>query len=404
MVCPKCGSENKEESLFCNNCGAELSQNNKKQGNQLINIIVKIKSFSNKKKSIIACSVLVIIICMVTGIIYFNNPISKFKSDIKNNKQAEAVKIYDDKIRGNFDRENNINIFLKDEITKIEKLFVNDEIDYVKVNSKLKIIKETGLVSSEVNNSITKTNNLNNSRIAFEKGEEFIKNKDFINAIKEYKSVISDDKNYESAKVQIKNNEKQYKNQVLKSVENFANNKEYEKVVGVLSEAITILPNDTDLTAKTSVYEKLEATKVEAERKQKMEGFIRKQEVDVLSCNVVSDYFNLNDEAKVIVKNKTNKVIKKYSVGILMYDSNGYPLESGTLAGENQLFQGKVDSANIQPGQSFGEDYVWNLYTDYGTINKIIACVIEVEYYDGSKWTNDYYDYWKEEHLGKQLK
>jgi len=63
-----------------------------------------------------------------------------------------------------------------------------------------------------------------------------------------------------------------------------------------------------------------------------------------------------------------------------------------------------VDSANIQPGQSFGEDYVWNLYTDYGTINKIIACVIGVEYYDGSKWTNDYYDSWKEEHLGKQLK
>jgi len=87
-----------------------------------------------------------------------------------------------------------------------------------------------------------------------------------------------------------------------------------------------------------------------------------------------------------------------------MYDQNGYPLKSGILAGETELVKGDAESVNIQPGQSFGSNSAWNLDTNYGTVKKISACVLDVEYYDGSTWTNDYYSYWQEEYQGKPYK
>jgi hypothetical protein len=118
----------------------------------------------------------------------------------------------------------------------------------------------------------------------------------------------------------------------------------------------------------------------------------------------VPDYFSINDQAQVIVKNNTQKVVKNFTVGILMYDSNGYPVKSGIIAGESELFRGQAEAVNIQPGQSFGSENVWNLYTDFGTVSKLNACVKNVEYFDGSSWTNEYFDYWQEEHLGKPYK
>jgi hypothetical protein len=87
-----------------------------------------------------------------------------------------------------------------------------------------------------------------------------------------------------------------------------------------------------------------------------------------------------------------------------MYDNNGYPLKSGIIAGENELFSGQAEAVNIQPGQSFGSGSAWNLYTDYGSVGKLNACVVSVDYYDGSTWTNDYYSVWQEEYQGKPYK
>ena len=54
---------------------------------------------------------------------------------------------------------------------------------------------------------------------------------------------------------------------------------------------------------------------------------------------------------------------------------------------------------NIQPGMTYGSDSGWRISDDdTPEAKQFLACVKEVEYYDGSKWVNPYYDYWVEEY------
>ncbi|WP_139314608.1 zinc-ribbon domain-containing protein, partial [Desulfosporosinus metallidurans] len=122
MICSKCGAENSEDSVFCNKCAANLSG--------VIEQEHKPKWFSNRRNIILSCSILVIGILVVVGIISFNNPVSVFKSNINNNKYVEATKTYDEKIKGNTDKEKSVNTFLKDDIAEIQKSFSESKIDY----------------------------------------------------------------------------------------------------------------------------------------------------------------------------------------------------------------------------------------------------------------------------------
>jgi tetratricopeptide (TPR) repeat protein len=396
MLCSKCGTENSEDSLFCHKCGAPLSK--------VIERGRKPTRFNNKVKIILGSVILIAGIIIGTGVVGYNNPVSEFKRNISSNQEEEAVTVYNEKIKGDTEKETKVYTFLKDEIAEIQKSYFDEKIDYTSAKTRLDTIKKTQLASSEVDSALNKMDKLYFSRLAFKKAEEFFKNKDLENALIEYQKVIKEDKNYGSAQEQIANNEKEYKNLVLKDVEESANKKEYGKAVRLLTEALTVFPKDADFIAKQEVYQKAEEEKIATERKQQLEDLKAKQELAVNSTKVVPDFFSLYDQGQVIVKNMTNKVIKKFTVGMLLYDQNGYPLKSGILAGESELVKGEAESVNIQPGQSFGSDSAWNLDRDYGTVKKIIACVVDVEYYDGSTWTNDYYSYWQEEYQGKPYK
>lgn len=100
----------------------------------------------------------------------------------------------------------------------------------------------------------------------------------------------------------------------------------------------------------------------------------------------VEESFIYND-GYVVVKNMSDKVVKNFSVGILMFDKNGYPINDKYSNTNSKV--GKSDTPNIQPNGVFGRNHYW--YID-GEAYKIKACVIEAEFYDGTTWYNEYYD------------
>lgn len=406
MLCKKCGHENEEIAQFCNSCGAKL---NKKDRNYIQNFKEKIKGFDKRKKYwIIAGSIIVVI--LIVGIILFSNPILKFEMAVKSNSLGKATTVFNENIKGNKNYEDKANIFLKGEISNIEKEFKNESIAYDKAKNKLDNIKGLGIASLEVNDAIKEIDNLNDSRTAFNKAEDYLKVEDYVNAIKQYTNVIKEDKNYDNAQKKIEENKDKYKNKVLEEAEKYSQNNEYDNAVSLLSETDAILKNDNDIIIKLSDYRKKLNEIREKEKQEKMSKAQTEQLLVVDSCRISEQSSQWKalypDMLQAFVTNKSDKTVKNMNVGFLAYDSNGYPLKIKTqfsYSGGNFEFTGNADNINLVSGAQFGASVGWKLDEKHG-ISTIKACVKDATFYDGTTWNNPYYQYWIEQYKEKQIK
>ena len=177
---------------------------------------------------------------------------------------------------------------------------------------------------SEVSSAKSEINSLNDSRTAFKKGKEFLNSKNYKEALSELKKVIKEDENYDKAQELISSSIKDYKTVILGEAETAANSNDYDKALTLLNEALILIPNDSDISAKKAIYEKLNEEKKAAERKKKMEELKNNQEVSVENISTFVDW--LDDTYISILKNNTNKVVKNI-VGWMGFDKYGYPVK-----------------------------------------------------------------------------
>jgi tetratricopeptide (TPR) repeat protein len=415
MKCEKCGQENQDNAKFCNSCGKTLSESSDSIKSNIFKEKIKLISdrlgTANKKKRIIILSASLVCCILLIGIVVVvSNPMLKFNSAVKSSDSAKATTIYNNKIKGDKQKEAKVEASLKEQITKNEEAFNNGKIKYDEAKEKLNNLKQIGVITQEIDNSLKQLDRLNNSKIAFSKAEEYLKQNDYVNAIKEYNLVISDDKNYEKANKQIEDNKSKYKENALNDAQKNADNNDYDKAVLVLNEATSILKDDNDIVAKLSVYTtKLQQIKAQEEEKNR-ENAKTKQLVVVDSAKVIeqsSRYKTLYpDMVQVVITNKANETVKNMEVSCLAYDSNGYPLKIKSfpnISGGNYELNGKADNINVTSGSQYGSNSGWNLEEGHG-ISTVKACVKKAIFYDGTTWSNPYYDYWIKEYKEKQLK
>lgn len=354
------------------------------------------KNFFSKKNIIIIvsiiCIIFILLIASIISISYFTNPVRKFKSNLEAMNIETANEIYSDTTKYN-DKKNMENA-LNNELNKMLNDFADEKIDYEKIKEKFESLKQLSKLSGKVDKAINDLEELKKSKDYFEKANE-MEQTDLFESYKNYAKVNEkDSNNYKVAQKFIKDNTNNIKDTVINDVEKLINDNNYIEAKEKLSALSEIIKNDTTITDKLNEIE-------EKATKQKIEKDKNEQEVTVESAKTHTEWYSDSiSGVRVIVKNNTNKVVKDFIVGVLAYDENNYPLN---ISSNDFLFLGQGKAVNIQPSQTYGNDQYFSIYYNEEKMKNVIACVKSVEYYDGSKWENPYYEYWLEEYKGKPL-
>jgi tetratricopeptide (TPR) repeat protein len=306
---------------------------------------------------------------------------------------TEAIQVYNSKISEDVNNENKIKNKITKNMNQIKEDFTSNKINYSDATSKIKKYSNLSLVSSDFMAANKYIDELNNSRGAFIKAAEYENNNDSYNAVQEYQKVIEQDQNYIKAQNKIKSLSVSYKAKLLADVETLVKKQNYSDAISKLEQALNILHNDTDLTVRIN---QLSIKKQEIGAKEeavKIQNLKNNQKLVVTSARAYDDGYSIVlRKATVIVKNVSDKVVKNYEIGILMFDDNGYPVDvEFSFEGEGNLFKAYGQSANILSGQSYGN----NRYLDIAdNTTKIKACIISVDFTDGTTWENEYFNYW----------
>ena len=419
IICSRCKTENNESSKFCCQCGNDLTINVDAPANEDLKSLAdslneqavhtekqpfnlnktlsefpkkiwgwlkKSIFFRKKKNTIITFSSALLIALLVFGIL--NSGYIAFTAAYNMGKYDAAKSIQGWSFNSNGVK-SNIEKFVISKMESYYDDFSAEKITYEEANEKFDIAKDFTSNKDAKN----KADKLHTSRTSYVKAEEYEKNGDTFNAVIEYLKVIEEDKNYNTAKEKIEKNKPSVKQQAISQMDNCAAVNDFNTGLKIVSNMEKIFTNDSDINRYKTDFE----NRKEAHRIQELKD---NQKVKVIKAYAYNDgYYSIFRKATVVVQNCSSQVLKEYTVGILQFDSNGYPVEvEYSYQGDNNCFMGRGQSANVQPGGTYGGNRYWNI-ADNAT--KVKACVKTAEFYDGGTWTNPYYEHWLETEKGR---
>lgn len=417
VICSRCKTENNESSKFCCQCGNDLTINVDAPANEDLKSLAdslneqavhtekqpfnlnkalsefpkkiggwlkKSIFFRKKKNTIITFSSVLLIALLVFGI--FNSGYIAFTAAYNMGKYDAAKSIQGWSFNSNGVK-SNIEKFVISKTESYYDDFSVEKITYEEANEKFDIAKDF-TSNKEAKN---KADKLQTSRTSYAKAEEYEKNGDTFNAVMEYLKVIEEDKNFNSAKEKIEKNKPSVKQQAISRMDDCATVNDFNTGLKIVSDMEKIFSNDSDINNYKKDFEE----RKEAHRIQELKD---NQKVKVLSASTFNDgYYIVIRKGNAIIQNCSDKVLKEATIVFLMFDSNGYPVDADySMYAENGVentHRGGTGSINLQPGNTFGRGYGWDI-PDNAT--RVKACVKTAEFYDGGTWTNPYFEHWLE--------
>lgn len=425
MICPKCQKELPEDSLFCSGCGYSFKGEEK--------LAVKIK-----KIIIGGVIALIALIVIAFGGLFINKQIQSnkrlegFKELVEAENYKEALTYYEDngidnlfirkadkysqeqyeEAEANENEDKKLAIFnasllpndyvaqieekIAGEIEELQNSYVAEKIEYRVVKSKCDIYAKykSDSVSTKAKDVNDYSKSLDDSRNAYKSGMEAVEAKDYEKALDNLSKVIEEDSNYDSAQAKIPEVVELYKTEVMGNVDKQVESNNYAAAITSL-ESLNKYCSDSDVSSKLTVVKSQKETYEEEQEKLKIEGYKNSQQVEVTSTRVYNGgYYITLMRAEVKIRNNSDKVAKDVSFGLLLFDSNGYPVDvewtmyQGTHSNELNC---EFNSCNVTSGGSFGGDRYYDVPDN---CHKAKACVKKVTYTDGTIWKNPYYEYW----------
>ena len=353
------------------------------------------KEIKNKKRIVIAViisiMVLVVILCAIV-LKHSNSMINKFKSNLENNNISNLHDIYVS--TENYNEKKELNKIFEKKLNSILDEYIKNINDYDKTLELINNYEDSNILTSLIEKTKENLEKIKNSKEEFSKGQDYEENGDIVNAILSYSKVSElDEINYKEAQKYINKNKENIKNDILLEVDELIYKEDYITAKQKLNDLLLIVSDN-------NIQKKLDEIEDKA-KEQEIKKYMSEQEIIVESAEKFKEWYSDTISGiKVIVKNNTEKVVKNYVVGILAYDKNGYPLK---IEYNNYVSSCKFDGANIQPGQTYGQEKYCNIIYENEKIESALACVEKAEYYDGSTWENPYYEYWLNQYKEKPL-
>lgn len=353
----------------------------------------KTKNFLNKKTIIIMCILIIAVICILIFFKFYNSDVNKFKRSLDVYNIDELKDIYISTT--SYDERKKIENIFEEKLNAILKQFTSNEKSYENTYAELEKYNELSNLENRLTKAKEQLIEIKTSKDNYSKGQNAEKNNNLYEAIENYSKVVElDSENYKLAQKYINDNKSTLKNNMLIEIDELINNGDYISANSKLELLQTIFTNDTDIKSKVDLIK-------DKAKQQEIEKYKNEQEMTVLSAKKYKEWYSDTiSGVQVIVQNNTQKVVKSYIVSVLAYDSAGYPLKIEYNGYESLV---EYEGANVQPGATHGKDNYGSISYEEEKISSALACVKQVEYYDGTIWENPYYEYWIEQYKEKPL-
>ena len=286
MFCNKCGTEVSENAVKCPNCGADLteiviineSQTEISEDPALEDVIQDVvledsiqqdeitedPNEGKKWKKLLVFFVIFIALAGsgVLAFLWYSSPKQKMKRALEEG-DYEAVKEIIKEDREIVNSTSVVEYFSK-KIQEIREDYKSKNIDYAQATNDLDSIQSIQVdgVQAELNEAFSYLNRINESRISFDTAESFMEKKDYPNAILQYKKVIEEDENYSQAGARLLQAVNSYREEQMVKAKEKADQEEYQGAVDILQMALTVLPNDAEITQQITLYQADIVTKI----------------------------------------------------------------------------------------------------------------------------------------------
>lgn len=231
----------------------------------------------------------------VTGFLYYKWYTSPEQSILRALNEEDfdsAISIYNEDYDGDG---KSIKTALEKQIDTIKSDFTDEKLEYSVALDEFGTIGKMNVsgIEDKLSDTIDFVNNLNSSRSDYNSAEDLYANKNYAEALKKYKKVIKEDKNYDDAQSKITECVSAYRESVLKVAGELADGGSYKEAISKLNGALEILPDDADIQPKVEEYKNAYADKV-----------LAAVDEDVAAGNYNSAISKINDALKVVGDNK----------------------------------------------------------------------------------------------------
>lgn len=256
--CSKCGFKNDDSMNYCGKCGIGLQE-------QLIEVEGKVVGESPEKEIIsegkknnrryirwIGCIAIVGVIAsgaiyvlkndMKQVITYYNTGNVKLGEEVYNKLSKKQIE--------------KVNYYFKEQIELTQTSFVNKEINQETAEEQLQKIKRISSLDEDVDRVIKEIEELNQSRVAFNKAKSYIDKQQYTHAYSNYAEVSEiDTENYTIAQTEMIQVKESAIKKALAEAKGFYQEKKYDEAISKIDNTLAIAQDDKRLIEAKSIYE-----------------------------------------------------------------------------------------------------------------------------------------------------